>query len=71
MCFILWPEYAKAMKNHRSKLKDDENSFDKIDLKILRVLLDDWPKPLQQIGGEVGLSPTSCWTRIKKLEAKG
>ncbi|WP_093435010.1 Lrp/AsnC family transcriptional regulator [Variovorax sp. 770b2] len=38
---------------------------------ILRVLLLDSRKTLQEIGNEVGLSPTSCWTRIKKLEAQG
>ncbi|RQO60241.1 AsnC family transcriptional regulator [Variovorax sp. KBW07] len=38
---------------------------------ILRVLLLDSRKTLQEIGNEVGLSPTSCWTRIKKLEASG
>ncbi|AVQ84440.1 MAG: AsnC family transcriptional regulator [Variovorax sp. 67-131] len=38
---------------------------------ILRVLLLDSRKTLQEIGNEVGLSPTSCWTRIKKLEATG
>jgi Lrp/AsnC family leucine-responsive transcriptional regulator len=35
------------------------------------VLLLDSRKTLQEIGNEVGLSPTSCWTRIKKLEATG
>ena len=35
------------------------------------MLLLDSRKTLQEIGNEVGLSPTSCWTRIKKLEASG
>ncbi|MEJ8825897.1 Lrp/AsnC family transcriptional regulator [Variovorax humicola] len=59
------------MKTNRSKSKEDEYFLDKFDMQILRVLLDDSRKPLQQIGAEVGLSPTSCWTRIKKLEAQG
>ncbi|SDH39275.1 transcriptional regulator, AsnC family [Variovorax sp. OV700] len=50
---------------------NEEGSFDKIDMTILRVLLLDSRKTLQEIGNEVGLSPTSCWTRIKKLEAQG
>ena len=50
---------------------NEEGSFDKIDMAILRVLLLDSRKTLQEIGNEVGLSPTSCWTRIKKLEAQG
>ncbi|MEB0111232.1 Lrp/AsnC family transcriptional regulator [Variovorax sp. RTB1] len=55
------------------RIKDDpsENPSDKIDFAILRVLQQDSRKTLQEIGAEVGLSPTSCWTRIKKLEAQG
>ncbi len=59
------------MKSNRQTGNSDEGSFDKIDLAILRVLLLDSRKTLQEIGQEVGLSPTSCWTRIKKLEAHG
>ncbi|MFM9923233.1 Lrp/AsnC family transcriptional regulator [Variovorax sp. H27-G14] len=59
------------MKINRQIPGDNEGSFDKIDLAILRVLLLDSRKTLQDIGNEVGLSPTSCWTRIKKLEASG
>ncbi|MET3180836.1 UNVERIFIED_ORG: Lrp/AsnC family leucine-responsive transcriptional regulator [Variovorax guangxiensis] len=59
------------MKTNRQTLNDGEGSFDKTDLAILRVLLLDSRKTLQEIGNEVGLSPTSCWTRIKKLEATG
>ncbi len=59
------------MKINRKSSPDDEGLFDKIDMAILRVLLLDSRKTLQEIGAEVGLSPTSCWTRIKKLEAQG
>ncbi|MGJ7564036.1 Lrp/AsnC family transcriptional regulator [Variovorax sp. GB1R11] len=59
------------MKINRQIPVDGEGSFDKTDLAILRVLLLDSRKTLQDIGNEVGLSPTSCWTRIKKLEATG
>ena len=59
------------MKINRQTVQDSEGNFDKIDLAILRVLLLDSRKTLQDIGTEVGLSPTSCWTRIKKLEATG
>ena len=59
------------MKTHRKTASNEEGSFDKIDMAILRVLLLDSRKTLQEIGHEVGLSPTSCWTRIKKLEAQG
>jgi Lrp/AsnC family leucine-responsive transcriptional regulator len=59
------------MKTLRKTPAKEEGSFDKIDMAILRVLLLDSRKTLQEIGNEVGLSPTSCWTRIKKLEAHG
>jgi len=59
------------MKTLRKTPIKEEGSFDKIDMAILRVLLLDSRKTLQEIGNEVGLSPTSCWTRIKKLEAQG
>jgi Lrp/AsnC family leucine-responsive transcriptional regulator len=58
------------MKTLRKTPAKEEGSFDKIDMAILRVLLLDSRKTLQEIGQEVGLSPTSCWTRIKKLEAQ-
>ena len=59
------------MKTNRQTGNNEEGSFDKTDLAILRVLLLDSRKTLQEIGNEVGLSPTSCWTRIKKLDATG
>jgi Lrp/AsnC family leucine-responsive transcriptional regulator len=49
----------------------DQKIFDKTDLAILRILLQDARRTLQDIGSEVGLSPTSCWSRIKRLEAEG
>jgi Lrp/AsnC family leucine-responsive transcriptional regulator len=59
------------VKIDRKNLNFSEKLFDKLDLAILRVLLLDSRKTLQEIGIEVGLSQTSCWTRIKKLEAQG
>ena len=51
--------------------RNSEGPFDKADLGILRILLQDSRRTLQEIGAEVGLSPTSCWSRIKRLEAEG
>ena len=48
-----------------------EDSLDKLDRAILRVLVDDARKTLQEIGDKVGLSATTCWSRIKKLENAG
>ncbi|MEG1768181.1 MAG: Lrp/AsnC family transcriptional regulator [Comamonas sp.] len=59
------------MKNNRSITTSSDESSDAIDLAILRVLQDDSRKTLQEIGALVGLSATSCWTRIKKLESQG
>ncbi len=51
--------------------KKDGKIFDHHDLAILRVLLHDSRKSLQDIGHEVGLSTTSCWNRIKRMETSG
>jgi len=59
------------MKTVRSKSNSTEGSFDKFDLAILRLLLQDSRRTLNDIGAEVGLSATTCWTRIKRLEAEG
>ncbi len=59
------------MKTNRQKQGSDEESFDKTDIAILRALREDSRRTLQDIGSEVGLSATSCWSRIKKLETHG
>lgn len=59
------------MKTNRQKTNSDEESFDKTDMAILRALRQDSRRTLQDIGSDVGLSATSCWSRIKKLEAHG
>jgi len=59
------------LKNNRKPGDADEASFDRTDMAILRILLEDSRRTLQDIGSEVGLSPTACWSRIKRLEAEG
>ena len=59
------------MKHNLTKAISTGESTAEIELAILRVLRDDSRKTLQEIGAIVGLSATSCWTRIKKLEAQG
>lgn len=54
-----------------TNLKSEEKQFDRLDFAILRVLLADSRKTLQEIGKEVCLSTTSCWNRIKRMEAAG
>ena len=61
-------------KIHLPKQDVDEESpvsFDRFDMAILRELLADSRKTLQEIGAAVSLSPTTCWSRIKRLEAEG
>ena len=59
------------MKTIRKTGASTESSFDKSDMAILRILLEDSRRTLQEIGAVVGLSPTTCWSRIKKLEGAG
>jgi len=51
--------------------KSKENDLDSVDLALLRELLRDSRRSLQEIGQQVGLSSTACWNRIKQLEAAG
>ena len=45
--------------------------MDAIDRKILRVLQHDARASLQQVGQAVGLSPSPCWERVRKMEQAG
>jgi Lrp/AsnC family transcriptional regulator, leucine-responsive regulatory protein len=45
--------------------------IDKFDLAILAVLQQDGRASLQEISKRVGLSPTPCWSRIKRMESEG
>ena len=45
--------------------------LDKFDVGILKVLQGDARASLQDISKRVGLSPTPCWNRIRKMEADG
>ncbi|NML47458.1 Lrp/AsnC family transcriptional regulator [Ramlibacter sp. G-1-2-2] len=63
------------MKRNKPLLDTPEEtpsvSFDKFDLAILRELLADSRRTLQEISAAVKLSPTTCWGRIKRLESEG
>ena len=45
--------------------------MDEIDRLLLEILQQDATLSLAQIAERVGLSPTPCWKRIQKLEARG
>jgi len=52
-------------------MSQDKKSFDATDLAILGILLRDSRTPLQEMSAAVGLSPTSCWNRIKRMLDSG
>lgn len=45
--------------------------MDRLDRKILQTLQSNSRASLQEIGAAVGLSPSPCWGRIKKMEEAG
>jgi len=45
--------------------------LDKIDLSILSVLQEDSRVSNQKLAAQVGLSPSPCWRRVKRLEEAG
>ncbi len=49
----------------------EKESFDAIDLRILRLLQEDATLSIADIGERVGLSQTPCWKRLKRLEECG
>lgn len=48
-----------------------KNNLDEMDRRILRVLSQDGRASFQEIGKQVGLSPSPCWQRIKRMEESG
>ena len=42
-----------------------------MDRRILRVLSQDGRASFQEVGKQVGLSPSPCWQRIKRMEESG
>ncbi len=45
--------------------------LDKFDIAILEALQRDARVSLQELSGQVGLTSSPCWTRIKRMEAAG
>jgi Lrp/AsnC family transcriptional regulator len=45
--------------------------MDAIDRKILACLQEDATLPLQEVADRVGISPSPCWRRIRRLEEAG
>jgi Lrp/AsnC family leucine-responsive transcriptional regulator len=45
--------------------------LDLIDRKILSALMKDGRLTNSELAAKIGLSPSSCWTRVRRLEAEG
>lgn len=52
-------------------LAAEEDGLDAIDQRILRALQRDGRQSLQELSERVGLSPTPCARRVRRLEAEG
>lgn len=62
---------AKIIRKKTDISDESTATFDKYDLAILRELLVDSRRTLQEIGDAVKLSPTTCWSRIKRMQSEG
>ncbi len=62
---------AKNIRKSADITEESPAVQDKFDMAILRELLADSRRTLQDIGAAVNLSPTACWSRIKRMEASG
>lgn len=48
-----------------------EKELDRVDREILRLISEDASLSLAEIAGRVGLTPTPCWKRIRRMEQDG
>src|SRR5579872_603393 len=48
-----------------------DKDMDRVDREILRLLAADASLSLADIAGKVGLTPTPCWKRIRRMEQAG
>ena len=48
-----------------------DKDMDRVDREILRLLSKDASLSLADIAGKVGLTPTPCWKRIRRMEEAG
>lgn len=62
---------ASRNKRSRSTMTGISGEIDLMDRKILSALRADGRLTTSELGAKVGLSPSPCWTRVKKLEASG
>lgn len=58
-------------QNKQSAQAVADKHLDLIDRKILSALREDGRLSMNDLAQKVGLSPSPCWTRVKRLEASG
>ena len=49
----------------------DNKELDRLDRAILRLLAEDASLSLAEVAEKVGLTPTPCWKRIRRMEQEG
>ncbi len=54
-----------------NKKSQKNSALDAIDRKILAELREDGRLTTQALAEKIGLSPSPCWTRVKRLEEAG
>lgn len=64
-------QFPPILDNLSFKIATDRMTIDRFDLRILDMLQRNSRTTLQEVSAQVGLSPTPCWNRIKRLEADG
>lgn len=60
-----------AASGGRTRRSAENLTFDEIDQRILDILQENSDTPVNAISEAVGLSPTPCWRRIKRMEEAG
>jgi Lrp/AsnC family transcriptional regulator len=53
------------------KMAAEKITLDRLDREILRLLSEDASLSLAEIAARVGLTPTPCWKRIRRMEQEG
>ena len=58
-------------ENPAAKINNHRMELDKFDIAILQALQKDARLSLQELGKQVGLTASPCWTRIRRMEDAG
>lgn len=64
-------ENRKIMPRKANSVRQKQTGLDAVDRRILSALRNDGRLTMNELAEKVGLSPSPCWTRVKRLEASG